>query len=221
MKTNDSVGAMVFAFGVPILFLAIIVIPASRAVFLDATAAAPYPMGFVKFALLSTVGDVVAAKLSGRGFNFPKAVLPKAIVWGVIGMLIVLYFAIIPAGVASAQAGGYLPGSGIYVIQALLSSILLNITFGIAMMASHRVSDTFLDMRADHVMVDGHKATVKDALKTVNWHGFVDFVVLKTLPFFWIPAHFITFLLPLGFRTIWSAMLSILLGVFLVLGRRK
>ncbi|GAB1473896.1 hypothetical protein MASR2M69_13370 [Bacteroidota bacterium] len=39
------------------------------------------------------------------------------------------------------------------------------------------------------------------------------FVVGKTIPLFWIPAHTITFLLPDTYKVIFAASLSIVLGL--------
>ncbi|MCX7905011.1 MAG: Mpv17/PMP22 family protein, partial [Caloramator sp.] len=50
---------------------------------------------------------------------------------------------------------------------------------------------------------------------------FISFVVLKTIPFFWIPAHTITFLLPSEYRVLMASFLSIALGAILSLAKRK
>jgi hypothetical protein len=55
----------------------------------------------------------------------------------------------------------------------------------------------------------------------IDWPGFYTFVVGKTVPFFWIPAHTITFLLPSAYRVLWAAYLSIALGAILAYARRK
>ena len=40
-----------------------------------------------------------------------------------------------------------------------------------------------------------------------------------TIPLFWIPAHTVTFLLPTEFRTLFAALLSVVLGLLMgVLG---
>jgi hypothetical protein len=41
------------------------------------------------------------------------------------------------------------------------------------------------------------------------------FVFKKTIPFFWIPAHTITFLLPPQYRVLYAALLSVVLGILL------
>jgi hypothetical protein len=52
----------------------------------------------------------------------------------------------------------------------------------------------------------------KAVMGRIDWHGFVSFVVLRTIPLFWIPAHTMTFLLPPEFRVLMAAVLSIALG---------
>jgi hypothetical protein len=60
-----------------------------------------------------------------------------------------------------------------------------------------------------------------DVTSRIDWNGFVSFVVVKTIPFFWIPAHTITFLLPPEFRIIAAAFLSIALGIILSFAKKK
>ena len=47
------------------------------------------------------------------------------------------------------------------------------------------------------------------------------FVVGKTIPFFWIPAHTVTFLLPPEYRVFVAALLSIALGLILALASSR
>jgi hypothetical protein len=51
----------------------------------------------------------------------------------------------------------------------------------------------------------------------VQWN----FVLKKTIPFFWIPAHTITFLMPADFRVLFAALLGIVLGVILAVANMK
>lgn len=43
----------------------------------------------------------------------------------------------------------------------------------------------------------------------------------KTIPFFWFPAHTITFLLPGDARVLFAALLGVVLGIFLAIAARK
>jgi hypothetical protein len=48
----------------------------------------------------------------------------------------------------------------------------------------------------------------------------VSFVLLRTIPFFWIPAHTLTFMLPPEYRVLAAAMLSVALGAILAFAKR-
>ena len=62
----------------------------------------------------------------------------------------------------------------------------------------------------------GHIAAVIGA---VDWYGFISFTVMKTIPFFWLPAHTVTFMLPPEYQTSMAAALSIVLGIILSLNK--
>ncbi|SHJ25481.1 hypothetical protein ACQ0P8_14240 [Halodesulfovibrio aestuarii] len=52
-----------------------------------------------------------------------------------------------------------------------------------------------------------------DRFKEIDWNIMWGLVLKKTLPFFWIPAHTITFLLPPDLRILFAAMLGLALSV--------
>ncbi len=216
MKRNNSIFALLFAVLIPVGFLAVLIFPMSRDLFQSVTAKQPYLMGFIKFALLATSGEILAGRVISGAFSFPKGIIPKAIIWGVIGMMIALLFPIYSAGVQAAQASGLLFGEGNVVITAIFTSIVNNLTFGIAMMCGHRITDKMIEFR-----YKGQKATVSEAVRAVDWSDFVGFVVFKTIPFFWIPVHSVTFMLPSEYRVYLSAFLSIVLGLLLAIGKKK
>ena len=86
-----------------LLWIVILVIPASRVAFLNATDAYPYIGGFVKFAILATMGDLLGARVLKGEWIIPKGVLYKAVIWGIIGLMITLVFTVFMGGVAFAQ----------------------------------------------------------------------------------------------------------------------
>ena len=93
----------------------------------------------------------------------------------------------------------------------------MNLTFAPTFMAFHRYTDTYIDLS-----FEGKKnITPSDVVSRIDWNGFVSFVLLKTIPFFWIPAHTVTFMLPPEYRVLTAAMLSIALGILLSLGKLK
>ena len=55
----------------------------------------------------------------------------------------------------------------------------------------------------------------------MNWRVQWNFVFKKTIPFFWYPAHTITFLLPEETRVLFAALLGVALGVILAVAARK
>ena len=65
------------------------------------------------------------------------------------------------------------------------------------------------------------KITLTSIVKGIDWCGFWGFTILKTVPFFWIPAHTVTFLLPAEYQVMMAAALSVALGVILSLGNRS
>ena len=82
-------------------------------------------------------------------------------------------------------------------------------------MAMHRMSDTFIEMRFNQ-----KKPSLKELLQAIEWDAFISFVVFKTIPLFWIPAHTITFVLPPNYRVLVAVYLSIFLGAILVYSNR-
>ena len=196
-----------------------LVVPATHTLFVSATAAQPYAMGFVKFALLATLGELLAVRIITGGWQKLPGLLLKILVWGIIGMLIVLMFQVYTSGVAGAVEKRLLwVGSGwlARLLTAFLTSALMNLTFGPVFMAAHRISDTWIEARAA-----GQGLSLAAAIGRIDWPVFFRFVVGKTIPFFWIPAHTITFLLPPEYRVMMAAYLSIALGVILAYARRR
>ena len=57
-------------------------------------------------------------------------------------------------------------------------------------------------------------------LQNMDWKTHWNFVLKKTIPLFWIPAHTITFMLPTEYRVLFAALLGIVLGVLLSMGAR-
>jgi hypothetical protein len=56
---------------------------------------------------------------------------------------------------------------------------------------------------------------IGNILGEIDWNMTWGFVFKKTIPFFWIPAHTITFMLPPDLRVLFAASLGVVLGVIL------
>lgn len=206
-------GVGVICFLVVAAFAAMLLIPESREVFRVLSAEHLMAMGFIKFALLATVGELVAARLTKKAWLLPSALVPRIVIWGALGTVLALMLKLYSGGVAFLLENGFLPGAGIAFVSAFATSLAMNVTFGPVMMGFHRLTDQYLDLRSER------KAGVdlQTVISNVDWQGYVRFVLLRTIPFFWVPAHTVTFLLPPEFQTIMAAFLSIALGIILSL----
>jgi hypothetical protein len=197
-----------------LILTAFFILPQTQQVFIQWTNQYPYVMGFIKFAVLATMGELLALRLAHRAWKRPAGMIYKIIVWGLIGVMITFMFSFYSAGVSnlfSHEDTSFLSR----ILPAFLTSAIMNLTFGIVFMGMHRMTDTYIEMR-----VNNNKPNLSDLIETINWKSFISFVVFKTIPLFWIPAHTITFLLPPQYRVLVAAYLSIVLGVILVYSHR-
>lgn len=190
------------------------------------TKAFPYPMGFLKFFILATMGEILAIRIVTGDYKKPVGLVWRAVVWGFFGMVFVFIFPLFAAGVKDAAAKGLLPKI-IYAKGTLgafgfafFTSMIMNLAFAPTFMAFHRVTDTYIDMGNGNLS-EIFKLKMNDVVGKIDWKGFISFVVCKTLPFFWIPAHTITFLLPPEYRILMAAFLGIALGGILAFAKRR
>jgi hypothetical protein len=195
------------------------VLPSTNLIFTSLTANHPFIMGFLKFAILATMGELLALRLASGAWKRPSGLASRIFVWGLIGIAVTFMFSFFSSGVMAMMDKGFLPsGSGAMklFLKALYTSLIMNLTFGPVFMAAHRISDTFIDMRAA-----GDKPSGADVIAAINWTDFINFVMTKTIPLWWIPIHTLTFLLPGEYRVLAAAYLSIILGIILVYARGR
>lgn len=212
---NSSAGAALFCAAVLAATAAVLIIPQSNAVFRTLSSTHPFAMGFVKFVFLATTGELIAARISKGCWFVPASICAKALVWGIIGVVLALLLKVYAAGTANIFTSGIFPCSNKIVI-AFATSTIMNLTFAPVMMISHKFSDTWLALRNA-----GKETSLASLIDAIDWKAFYSFVILKTIPFFWIPAHTITFSLPSEYQTVMAALLSIALGVFLSLKNKR
>ena len=206
--------------------------------FCRSTAAHPYIMAFFKFAILATLGEMLALRIrkgvySEKGFG----VLPRMIVWGFLGMAIAMAMVIFKTGtpaflgsVADALSGNAGHGAAYDDIFkaseltwgklgiAFAVSVLMNSIFAPVMMTFHKCTDI-------HILENG--GTVRGLFRPIkmreifrekiNWDVQWNVVIKKTIPLFWFPAHTITFILPPTFQVLFAALLGVALGLILAL----
>lgn len=212
MKKGDFLWA-----GALLVWIAMLAVPGSRNAFITITDLHPYAGGFFKFAVLATMGDLLGIRILKGQWNIPKGLIYRALVWGIIGLMITLLFTVYMSGTIAAQASYRLPFKGSGIAQAFFASSIMNLTFGPAMMAFHRFSELFIDTKYEK---NGGKVTLSELVEKNDWHSLVEFSWVKTCPLFWIPAHTIVFMMPAQYRVLASAFLSIALGLLLAIAKK-
>lgn len=201
-----------------LIWILILIVPATRTTFIEVTEAHPYMGGFFKFFILASMGDWLGVRILKGEWIIPKGFILKAVVWGILGMMITLVFTVFTAGAGAAQAAGKLPFAGSKLAQAFFGSTIMNLTFGPMMYIYHKFGDLIIDVSYEK---KGNKITVKDLVDRVDWYTIVSFSWLKTCIFVWIPCHTIVFLLLPEYRVLASAFLSILLGIIIAISKKK
>ncbi len=179
----------------------------------------PATLSFIKFAVLATFGEMLVSRLQ-RGVYLPPqfGLLPKAVVWGILGVFIWIAFGIFSQGVTGTFFAGSVPeGPGMVLLNAFTISFFMNIIFAPMMMMTHHLTDTYIAQNSGRFPLKGF--TLLPLLKSINWEKMWGFVFKKTIPLFWIPAHTITFLLPEELRVLFAVALSVVLGLLLTIKR--
>ena len=188
-------------------------------------------MSFIKFALLSTLGEMLGARIS-RGRYCPPGfgVLPKMIVWGVLGMGINMAMIIFSNGVPAfleymgyRDAGLDFAGSLTWgkVLVAFCISVAMNSIFAPVFMTLHKITDIHIGDNNGSLRALIRPIPMAEVFSRIDWNAQWGFVFKKTIPLFWFPAHTVTFLLPAGARPLFAALLGVVLGVLLAVSGRK
>lgn len=214
MNRGDFIWVAIIA-----LIAGALLVPTTHDAFLSATRAHPYLMGFGKFAVLATLGELLAVRIRGGAWKQPIGLAWRIVLWGLLGICIVLVFQVFSGGVTSAVTAGLLPApaeAGRKLVLAVWISVIMNLTFAPTMMAAHRIADAYIELND----AGAGRVRLGDATRRIDWQSFFSFVVAKTIPLFWIPAHTITFLLPAEYRVLMAAFLSIALGAILAFAAR-
>lgn len=188
-------------------------------------------MSFVKFAILATLGESIGLRIkTGHYNNKGFGLLPRAIVWGLLGITIKLAFVIFATGtpqflkylgVENAVEAMKSNFSNTKLLVAFSISLLMNVIYAPIMMTLHKITDTHILSHSGKVSSLFERIPFAKILKELNWDVQWNFVFKKTIPFFWIPAHTITFLLPPDFQVLFAAILGIFLGIILSVASMK
>ncbi len=220
MKLKD-LGFLVFVVAV---FLPFVLWERLFGIYIEMNSGHPYITSFIKFAVLATSGELAGARIrTGNYFVKGFGLLPRAIVWGFLGITIKIAFTLFQTGTPDvlALAGFHPEGVTGKVITAFAISTLLNIFYAPVLMTFHRLTDAHImscegSMRAFITVPDFGRL-----LKEINWDVHWGFILKKTIPLFWIPMQTITFLLPVEFQILFAAILGMVLGVILAFAARS
>lgn len=188
-------------------------------------------MAFFKFGFLATLGEVIGQRIRtghypGRDFG----IVPRIVVWGILGLFISMAFKVFAVGspyfaeylgldgVVAAMAGEF---TALKLAGALVISTLMNLTFSPVMMTAHKVTDMHIARHRGGLRALCRPIAVADHLKALDWQTQWGFVIKKTIPLFWIPAHTLTFLLPPDSQILFAALLGVALGIVLAVAGPK
>lgn len=230
MKRSDCY----LAGGVIATILVFALIPAAGTTFNHLTATYPFAMSFVKFALLSTLGEMIGLRIK-KGVYWEKGfgILPRMVVWGFLGMLISGAFIVFKGGTLSLYSVLGLPQASEWfasgapltwgkVLVAFTVSVLCNTFFAPVFMTFHKISDTHIRNTGGTLRgYFGTKMPIRTIITNLDWDTQWNFVFKKTIPLFWYPAHTITFLLPANIQVLFAACLGVALGIILAIANQK
>lgn len=189
-------------------------------------------MSFLKFGILSTLGEMLGCRISTGKYVTPTfGVLPRMVVWGFLGMGINMAMIIFSKGtpmfmqyMGMTNAVEAFTTDGFSMDKlwvALAVSVAMNTIFAPVFMTFHKVTDAHIAAHGGSLKALVTPIPMAERLGTLNWQAQWGFVFRKTIPFFWYPAHTITFLLPAEQRVLFAALLGIVLGVLLAVSVKK
>jgi len=227
MKKQD----IIFALGFILLFLPFFLSQTVFDFYIEFNKAHGMLTSFVKFAILATIGEVIGLRLrTGNYYQKGFGILPRAIVWGFLGLTIKLAFVIFAKGTPIFLA--YLGVEGVVeamqgtftmnkLLVAFCISAFMNLIYAPVMMTLHKITDTHIVDNGGTVLGLFKPIQMTKIFVNLNWDVQWNFVFKKTIPFFWIPAHTFTFLLPPDYQVLFAALLGIVLGVLLAIASLK
>ncbi len=159
----------------------------------------PLISAMIQFALLGTLGDVIAKWIIEKRVSAPfgaRVLGLKMLEWAFLAIMIKYAFTGFNGFVDKLVTDGMLPELA-WPFRAFAVSTSMNLQFGPFLVLMHRLLDN---------LVAGQK----------NWAN-IDKGFMSLL-WFWIPAHTVTFCLPkpyqIGLAALWSVALGVILGFY-------
>jgi hypothetical protein len=227
MKPKD----LLFAFSGICLFLPFFLFPGMLDFYKEFNAAHALLMSFIKFAILATLGEVIGLRIKTGEYNQPGfGILPRAVVWGFLGMTVKIAFVIFGAGAPAflemigMQNASEIIKGGLSPSKVLVSftiSTSLNLFYAPVLMTFHKITDIHIISNGGTLRGLFTPIKFSEIFPAINWEVQWDFVFKKTIPLFWIPMQTINFLLPTQYQILVAALLGIVLGVLLAVASQK
>jgi len=187
-------------------------------------------MSALKFGILSTLGEVIGLRMrKGVYHEQGFGVLPRAMVWAVLGMGINMAMIIFSKGtpiflqylgMENATAVMTEALSWEKVLVAFSISVTMNTIFAPVFMTLHKITDMHISQTGGTVSgFFSRRINMGTSFQNIDWQRQWGFVFKKTIPLFWFPAHTITFILPEQWRVLFAALLGVVLGVLLSIAK--
>lgn len=189
-------------------------------------------MSFIKFAILATIGEIIGLRIrTGKYFQKGFGILPRAFVWGFLGLSLKAAFDIFASGTpvflektGMDNASEIIVSGGLSFSKVLISfsiSTAMNLFYAPVLMTVHKITDIHIVNTGGMFRKFFSPMDIVSIIQQIDWDMHWNFVLKRTIPLFWIPAHTITFLLPPEFRILIAAVLGIILGVLLAFASLK
>ncbi|MDR2907301.1 MAG: hypothetical protein LBU91_04860 [Bacteroidales bacterium] len=239
---SDSIFILVLV----LIFIPFVICEPLYVWFKQASASHAFLMGFLKFAVLATMGEMLGLRIRKGVYNEAGfGIVPRAVVWGFLGVAITAAMMTFKAGAPiltdylfgtnTQHSGAGFAGSvgrangttafffsASALLKAFSISVMMNCIFAPVFMTFHKITDTQIVQTGGTLKgFFSNRINFSTILQNLNWTVQWKFVFLKTIPFFWIPAHTITFILPNEFQVLFAAILGVVLGVILSIAANK
>jgi len=167
--------------------------------YVDIVKSYPIITAMVQFSVLGTFGDIISKWILNKKifapYNFLTLLL-KMIEWAILAICIKYAFVGFHGFVDSLISHNLLPELNV-LGRSFAISVSMNLEFGPFLVILHRLLDNAVHRKKNWVNID---------------KGFLSLI------WFWIPAHTITFILPIpyqiGLAAVWSVVLGIILGFY-------
>jgi hypothetical protein len=161
----------------------------------------PFQAAFIQFAVFGMAGDLIAASVTRSRINYTLfQFIKKMLAWGILGLFIKVGFIGMHGFTVAVFEKLHISLTGV-LLFAFCKSFFTNTILGPQMMLFHRFEDNLLQGTKGYRGMD---------------------TAIKSLVWFWIPAHTFTFSMTnhdvqVGLAAAWSLVLGFILG----LARRK